>query len=138
MIFPDFTLFIEIAFFLVLLFALREILFKPLLELMEKRKRAILDRESTAQAWRAEANEKLFEYKSKMEKAAMQAEAIRNSLLREAWEKQREIIQSAQIESEKIIAEQIEQAKAQAEIVKKELEGKVSELAQDVVERLMR
>lgn len=138
MIFPDLTLFIEIAFFLVLLFALREILFKPLLELMEKRKRAILDRESTAQAWRAEANEKLFEYKSKMEKAAMQAEAIRNSLLREAWEKQREIIQSAQIESEKIIAEQIEQAKAQAEIVKKELEGKVSELAQDVVERLMR
>ena len=137
MIYLDWTLFLEIAFFLFLLFMLRLILFKPLLELVERRRKAVEDRKDAAKKWRTEAEEKLFAYRSKMEKAASEADVLKSSVLREARDKQHEIVMNAQKQSEKIIASQVELAKIKAEEVKKELEQKIGELAQNVVERLV-
>jgi len=137
MIFPDWTLFVELVFFVFLIWALNRLVFKPLLELIQRRKEAIIEKTASADTSSAEADKRLAEYRSRIEKALSEAEEVRSSILRNAKEEQRKILMSAQSRYERMLAEQVESAKAQAEVVKSELELKVEELAKTLVERLL-
>ena len=136
-LFPDWTLVVELVFFVFLLWALNRILFKPILELIQRRRDAIEQKTALAEDYSAEAERCMTDYRRIIEEALAKADEVRVSILREAKEKQREIALTAQSQYEKTVAEQIESAKVRAEAMKRELEPEIEELARALAERLL-
>ena len=136
-LFPDWTLIVELVCFVFLLWALNRILFKPLLELIQRRRDAIDQKTALAEDYSAEAERCMTDYRRIIEEALAKADEVRASILREAKEKQREIALTAQSQYEKTVAEQIESAKVRAEAMKRELEPEIEDLARALAERLL-
>src|SRR5882724_12792423 len=89
----DKSFFLQLGNFLVLLFILTKLLYKPLVAKMEERTQAIKKSLEEAQAARAEAQRERQEHGAKIQAAHAEAQAIRSAALKEAGEEQRRLLQ---------------------------------------------
>jgi F-type H+-transporting ATPase subunit b len=134
----DKSLIVQGINFLILLFLLHRLLYRPLLAKMEERTKAIQKSLEEAQQVRAEAQRASDENTARLRAAHGEAAAIREQALKEAAEEQRKLVEAARVESRRLI----ESAKAQMDTdvrrAREELRREVSELAVAVAEKLVR
>lgn len=134
----DWSLLVQVVNFLALLAILYRLLYKPLLAKMEERTQAIKRSLEAAEAARAEAARQQEENTARMRAAYAEAQAIRESALKEAAEEQRTLVENARREAHKLV----ESAKAQTDTeirrARDELRREVSDLAVVVAEKLIR
>ena len=105
----DKSLIVQGINFLILLFILQRLLYKPFLAKMEERTQAIQRSLDQAQAARAEAARQQEENETRLRAAHAEAAAIRAQALKEAAEEQRRLVDAARVESQRLV----ETAKAQ-------------------------
>lgn len=134
----DSSLVIQLVNFLVLLFILWKLLYKPLVAKMEERTQAIKKSLEEAQAARAEAEKQRTEHAAQIKAAYTEAQAIRANALKEAADEQRRLIDAARAEAGRLV----EAAKAETaqDIVRarQQLRSEVADLAVQVAERLIK
>ena len=134
----DKSLAIQLVNFLVLLFILWKLLYKPLVAKMEERTQAIKKSLEEAQAARAEAEKQRTEHAAQIKAAYAEAQAIRATALKEAADEQRRLIDAARAEAGRLV----EAAKAETaqDIVRarQQLRAEVADLAIQVAERLIK
>src|SRR5262245_42884912 len=134
----DKSLIIQGVNFLILLFLLQKILYKPLLAKMNERTEAIRKSLDEAQQARAEAARQQQENAERLRAAYAEAAAIRAAALKEAGEEQRKLVDAARAEAARLV----ESARAQMETdirrAREELRREVSDLAIEVAEKLVR
>ena len=134
----DKSLIIQIINFLILLFLLQKVLYKPLLAKMSERTEAIRKSLEEAQLARAEAAKQQQENAERLRAAHTEAAAIRAAALKEAGEEQRKLVEAARVEATRLV----ESARAQMETdirrAREELRREVSDLAIEVAEKLVR
>lgn len=134
----DKSLIIQGINFLILLFLLQKILYKPLLGKMNERTEAIRKSLEEAQQARAEAAKQQQENAERLRAAHAEAAAIRTAALKEAAEEQRKLVEAARAEATRLV----ESARAQMETdirrAREELRREVSDLAIAVAEKLTR
>ena len=134
----DKSLVIQLVNFLVLLFILWKLLYKPLVAKMEERTQAIKKSLEEAQAARAEAERQRGEHAAQIKAAYAEAQAIRATALKEAADEQRRLIDAARAEAGRLV----EAAKAETaqDIVRarQQLRAEVADLAVQVAERLIK
>ena len=123
----DKSLIIQAINFLLLLFILSKILYRPLLAKMEERSQAIKKSLDEAQAARAEAQAQRAEHAARVQAAHAEAQAIRATALHEAAEEQRRLVEGARAETEQDIRR-----------ARQELRQEVGDLAVAVAERLIK
>jgi F-type H+-transporting ATPase subunit b len=134
----DKGLIIQAVNFLLLMFLLTKLLYKPLVAKMEERTQAIKKSLDEAQAARAEAQRERQEHAAKIQAAHAEAQAIRSAALKEAAEEQRRLIQSAREEADRLVVAAKEELAQDVRRAKQDLRQEVSDLAIQVAERLMR
>lgn len=134
----DKSLAIQLVNFLVLLFILWKLLYKPLVAKMEERTQAIKKSLEEAQAARAEAETQRAEHAAQIKAAYAEAQAIRATALKEAADEQRRLIDAARAEAARLV----EAAKAETaqDVVRarQQLRQEVADLAVQVAERLIK
>ena len=134
----DKSLIVQGINFLILLFLLHRLLYRPLLAKMQERTVAIQKSLEEAQQARAEAQRASEENTARLRAAHAEAAAIREQALKEAAEEQRKLVDAARVEAQRLI----ESAKAQMDTdvrrAREELRREVSELAVAVAEKLVR
>ena len=134
----DKSLIIQGVNFLILLFLLQKILYKPLLAKMNERTEAVRKSLDEAQHARAEAAKQQQENAERLRAAHAEAAAIRAAALKEAGEEQRKLVEAARAEAARLV----ESARAQMENdirrAREELRREVSDLAIEVAEKLVR
>lgn len=134
----DRSLIIQGVNFLILLFLLQKVLYKPLLAKMSERTDAIRKSLEEAQHARAEATKQQQENVERLRAAHAEAAAIRAAALKEAAEEQRKLVEAARGEAARLV----ESARAQMETdirrAREELRREVSDLAIEVAEKLIR
>jgi len=134
----DKSLIIQGINFLILLFLLQKILYKPLLTKMNERTEAIRKSLEEAQHARAEAAKQQQENAERLRAAHAEAAAIRAAAIKEAAEEQRRLVEAARAEATRLV----ESARAQMETdirrAREELRREVSDLAIAVAEKLVR
>jgi F-type H+-transporting ATPase subunit b len=134
----DRSLIIQAVNFLILLFLLWRLLYRPLVAKMEERTQAIKKSLDEAQAARAEAQRQREEHAAKIAEAYAEAQAIRSAALKEASEEQRRLVEAARAEAARLM----EAAKAEMDQdvrrARQELRKEVSGLAVAVAERLIK
>src|SRR5215467_14950580 len=99
----DKSLIIQIVNFLLLLWLLHRLLYKPLVAKMEERTGAIKKSLEEAQVARAQAAKQQEENVERLRAAHAEAEAIRTRALKEAGEEQRRLVERARLESQRLV-----------------------------------
>jgi F-type H+-transporting ATPase subunit b len=133
----DKSLFIQMINFLVLLFILWRLLYKPLVAKMEERTSAIKRSLEEAQAARLEAQREREEHAQRLQTAYAEAKAIRDVALKEAAEEQRKLVDAARAEAARLIADARAEMDQDVRRARQQLRQEVSDLAVTVAERLI-
>lgn len=133
----DNTIFLQALLFLLLLAVLNFVLFKPWLEIKERRAKRIGGALEDAAELRERATATELEYAARLAKARDQAMTIRSDRRREAEEQEAEIVNgarrdaSASLDSRKqTLAREVEQARS-------ELGDRVDSLARDITAQVL-
>ena len=134
----DKSLIIQVVNFLILLFVLHRLLYKPLIAKMEERSGAIKKSLDEAQAARAEAARQQEENAARLKSAYTEAAAIRDQALKEAGEEQRRLVEAARAEAQRMLEAAKAQTDADIRRAREELRREVSDLAVSVAEKLVR
>lgn len=133
----DQTLFIQLGVFLVMFLLLRTLLFKPVLGLIEARRRATDGRRVEAHALEEEAKQLSDEVERKLRKARKEAKAERKKLLDEARASERDIISNARSSAHALMEEAQKKAESEALQVAAELKGQTKTLAESVAHKAL-
>ena len=134
----DKSLIVQGINFLILLFILQRLLYKPFLAKMGERTQAIQRSLDQAQAARAEAARQQEENETRLRAAHAEAAAIRAQALKEAAEEQRRLVDAARVESQRLVETAKAQMDADVRRARDELRREVAELATAVAEKLVR
>jgi len=134
----DKSLIIQAVNFLILMFVLTKLLYRPLVGKMEERSAAIKKSLEEAQAARAEAQRERQEHAVKIQAAHAEAQAIRAAALTEAAEEQRRLVEAARGEAARLVATTKTELAQDVRRARQELRQEVADLAVEVAERLIR
>ena len=134
----DRSLIVQMINFVVLLFILHRLLYRPLVAKMEERTTAIKHSLDQAQAARAEAARAQQENEARLRQAHAEAAAIREQALKEAGDEARKQMEAAQAQARRIVDDTKAQMNAEIRRARDELRAEVSELATAVAEKRLR
>src|SRR5262245_17567741 len=134
----DKSLIVQVINFLLLLFLLTKLLYRPFVAKMEERSQAIKKSLEEAQAARAEAQRQREEHAAKIQAAHAEAQAIRTTALAEAAEEQRRLVESARGEASRLVESARAEMAADLRRARQELRQEVADLSITVAEKLVR
>jgi F-type H+-transporting ATPase subunit b len=134
----DKSLIVQVINFLLLLFLLTKLLYKPFVAKMEERSQAIKKSLEEAHAARAEAQRQREEHASKIQAAHAEAQAIRTSALAEAAEEQRRLVEAARVEAARLVESARADLAADLRRARQDLRQEVADLSITVAEKLIR
>ena len=134
----DKSLLIQALNFGLLLAVLWKFLYRPLLAKMDERTQAIRKSLDEAQAARAEAQRERESHAARIQAAHVEAQAIRDTALKEAGEEQRRLVDAARAEAARLVEGAKAELAQDVRRARQELRREVSDLAITVAERLIR
>ena len=133
----DSTVFVQLAIFLILIFILNKLLFKPYLEVVKKRESMGSGTREIALQVEKNANDLIEKYESSLKKARAEAAKVRQDLQEEARSKESEIIATVRTDSENLVKTEKEKIATQVDTASRELENTARQLSSIMVSRVM-
>ncbi len=134
---PNITVLVIAIMFLVLIVLLNQLIFKPLVAILDERALKIQEGEEAAQQAQVTVAERMEKYRAEKILARQQAQADRQRVLAEVEQTRSEMVDeakaAARVESEKCAAE----IKAQVEKAKQSLAGEARGLADRIAANLL-
>ncbi len=128
----DATLFIQLGIFLLMFLLLRQLLFKPVIRLIEARRTATVGMRDAADELEAEARKLNEDVEKRLEEVSASASAEREKMVDQARGQERELLNQARDDARGVVEQSKKDAVAQAEQARQSLRGEVSALASSV------
>lgn len=133
----DVTLFLYLAIFFLVWFALHNLVFKPYLAVREKREQGTGGSRAEADAMKQQAAETLASYEQAMEHARREAAEVRAALRSEGSKEQKERLEAAYSKAAEELKNRRQELALQAEQARKDLRVEANNLSQLIVKRLL-
>jgi len=114
--------------FVILLFILNKIVYKPILEVLDKRKKIIDESLKNADTIEKKLKDTEEQERNTLHKARLDAQAMLKAAEDQAVTRQKEILEQAQTQAKQLIAEAKVELEQQAVKMRKEIESGVAEL----------
>lgn len=89
---PDLTFFVQMAIFLVLVFVLNALLYKPILNIIDRRKKQLEELENEIKLFNESVNTKAAEYEEKLKQAKANAAELKKAIIQEGNEQAKKIV----------------------------------------------
>ena len=134
---PDWTLWVQIANFLLIVWALNIILFRPIRKILIQRKEKITSLEQNIETSDKEANEKNEAFDSGIKDARAKGLNEKNVLLNEAAGQEREIIDKINQKAQADLAEVREKIAKDVETVRASLQKEIDTFASAIGEKIL-
>ncbi len=131
------TLLIQLANFLLLMFLLNRLLFRPMFRILEERRERTEGRKRLAERTTAEAESLWDDYQKKLQEAKADADRTRVALVRQAEGERQKMVDLAAAQAEKTVAEIRARVRADAEKAREALRGETEKLADSMAERIL-
>lgn len=133
----DNTIFLQAILFLLLFVVLNSLLFKPWLEIKERRAKRIGGALADAESLRADARAAEADYEARLARARDAAMTVRSNSRREAEGEEAEIVGAARREASEHVEHNREALATQATQAREELVGRVDALASDIAKQIL-
>ncbi len=131
------SLLVQVVNFLILLFVLYRLAYKPLMATLEARSTAIKQQLAEAHAAREAAQRQLAEFEGRLQAAQAEAQAVRERALREAAETRERLTTEARQEAARLLESARAEIEQSVRRAKQELRAEVGALAVEIAERLI-
>ncbi|MDR1314477.1 MAG: ATP synthase F0 subunit B [Deltaproteobacteria bacterium] len=133
----DWTLVAQLVTFLVLMFVLNQILFKPILNVLREREMLFEDLKGKAASFKDQLEQGEAEEKSERTGAVKEGEKAQNARKLEGQAEERSILEKAQAESAGRLEDAAKDLEAQVAEAKKGLEAEARTLGLDIAQKLL-
>lgn len=122
---------------LILFFVLRKVLFKPVMEFMDKRTKSIEDSIADAEKQKGEAMEMKTTYEAQLKAAKVESKNIIDSAVAKAVAQQENMLDEARCQSEELLAKAREEIEFEREQLLKGVRNEVASLAFAAASRIL-
>jgi F-type H+-transporting ATPase subunit b len=126
-----------VATFLVLLFVLRKIAWKPLLEALDAREKRIDDALQKAEKAQREAEQAIAENRKRSDEAMRQAEQVIEQARQDAEQTRQKLIEEARAESQRVVDQGMRRLEAEQRAAMQEVRAVAADLAIRAAGRLI-
>lgn len=133
----DWTLFVQMINFLVLLLILNHLLYKPILKILDERKNKINDAANTVRELERSSEEKLTLYHEQIQAAKIEALSQKEKIKAEGVEARGKLIDQVKEESDKIFLQTREGIEKEAAFAREALRRQSGEMATAIAEKLL-
>ena len=133
----DYTVILQIINFLLLIFILNLLLYKPILGIIEKRQKQVDDSQEEIKRLNDDAEKKMLEYEEKSRQAKLAAMDLKTQAMAEGTEKAKGIIDAVRGEIPKIIEGFNEKLGKEVEEARKILTGQSQKISKEIAEKVL-
>lgn len=134
---PDWTVFLQIANFLLILWILNSILYRPIRNILRQRKEKMEGLELSIQAYNDDAEEKDKAFAAGIKEARAKGLNEKEILLQDAAEEEKEIIAKVNEKAQAELADIRQKIFQEAQTAKAALQTKVTEFADDICQKIL-
>jgi F-type H+-transporting ATPase subunit b len=131
------TIVIQVLQFLILVFVLNRLLFKPISQVMAERQKKISDWEVKTQSLKESVRTRIESYETHLQEARMQAQEQQEQLSDEVKEKEEERIGQISEEANRMVASTKKALEEETERLRVELRKQAAELSQIMAEKVL-
>jgi F-type H+-transporting ATPase subunit b len=133
----DATLFIQLGIFLIMFLFLRSLLFRPVIRLIEMRRKVTEGNKSKAEAFEREAAELNETVTAKLAEVRGSVSKERDKILEQARQQSREVLTKARDEARAVVDQAKEETVAKAEQVRSQLQAEITPLVDAVAAKVI-
>ena len=134
---PDWTVFIQIINFLLILWILNRILYRPIRNILRQRKEKMDGLELSIQTYNDDAEEKDKAFASGIKEARAKGLNEKEALLQDAAEEEKKIIAKVNEKAQAELADIRQKISQEAQSAKAALQTKVEEFAGDICQKIL-
>ncbi len=131
------TFLIQLINFLIVLFVLNLVLYKPIRGILRKRAEIMSQKMDDVESFNSQADEKLKTYEQELEQARLKAQQIRQEKKGEGAEEEKKIVQSASQEASTLLQSAREKAQTEKEKALEDLKKQVDKFAASAADRIL-
>lgn len=134
---PDLTLFVQMAIFIALIFILNYLLYKPILSIIDRRKKQLEEAENEIKLFKDSVDKKAAEYDEKLNKAKTSASDLKKEIINEGAQQAKSIVDAVRNEIPLMTQEFQKKMDAEMQAARRILEGQSRQLSLEIAEKVL-
>jgi len=134
---PDYTLLVQMATFIALIFILNFLLYKPLLSIIERRKKQLDELGNEIKLFNESVNKKAAEYEEKLSRAKTSASDLKKQIIGEGAAEAKRIVDAVRSEIPLMTQEFQKKMDAEMQAARQILEGQSRRLSLEIAEKVL-
>jgi F-type H+-transporting ATPase subunit b len=134
---PDSTLFIQMIIFGALIFILNILLYKPILSIIERRKKHISELENEIKLFNESVDKKAAEYEEKLKLAKAKASDLKKEIIKEGTDQAKVIVDTVRNEIPLMIQEFQQKLDKEVQVARQTLDSQSRRLSLEIAQKVM-
>jgi F-type H+-transporting ATPase subunit b len=134
---PDYTIFVQMVIFLSLIFVLNFLLYKPILSIIDRRKKQLEESENEIKLFDDNAEKRVAEYEEKLKQAKTNASEIKKEIIMEGANQAKNIVDAVRNEIPVIAREFQQKMDKEVEKAKAILDGHSPQLSLEIAQKIL-
>jgi F-type H+-transporting ATPase subunit b len=134
---PDLTIFIQMIIFLALIFILNILLYKPILSVIERRKKHIDELENEIRLFNESVDKRAAEYEEKLKLAKANASELKKEIIKEGADQAKVIVDAVRNEIPIMMQEFQQKMNKEVEVARQTLDGQSRRLSLEIAQKVM-
>lgn len=134
---PDYTILIQIATFLILIYILNTLLYKPILSIIERRKKQLLELENEIKLFNESVDKKAAEYEEKLKLAKTKAAESKKAIIKEGADQAKVVLDGVRNEIPLLMQEFQQKMDQEIQTARQTLDSQSRKLSIEIAEKVM-
>jgi F-type H+-transporting ATPase subunit b len=134
---PDYTLLIQMGLFLILIFVLNILLYKPIISIIERRKKQLEESENEIKIFNESVEKKIAEYEDKLKQAKIKGSELKKEIIQEGVNQAKNIVDVVRNEIPVIVREAQQKMDKEVEKAKLILDSHSKELSLEIAQKVL-
>lgn len=134
---PDYTLLIQIVTFLLLIYILNHLLFKPILSIIDRRKKQLEELENEIKLFNDSVNKRVSEYDEKLKQAKTNASELKKEIIKEGDDQAKSIVDIVRGEIPLMTQEFQKKMEKEMQAARKILDYQSRKLSLEIAEKVL-
>lgn len=134
---PDYTLLVQMATFVALIFILNFLLYRPILSIIERRKKQLDELDNEIRLFRESVDKKASEYDEKLTKAKTSASDLKKEIIGEGAQEAKSIVDAVRNEIPLMTQEFQKRMDKEMQAARQILDGQSRKLSTEIAEKVL-
>ncbi|MBE3085005.1 MAG: ATP synthase F0 subunit B [Bacteroidetes bacterium] len=134
---PDYTFFIQIVTFLILIYILNLLLYKPILAIIDRRKKQLEELENEIKLFKESVDKRAAEYDEKLKQAKTKASELKKEIIKEGDNQAKSIIDAVRNEIPLMMQEFQQKMDKEIQAARQILSSQSRKLSLEIAEKVL-